>query len=187
MSSQKQIIDTSILKDAVIQLSQKYNFDYIEALNIINFNDIVDDIIDTSKPKPIDKKINKPKKIPIPFAHQFDNSVCHGLKFDGGLYTQCAGKKVKHSIFCNKCFISVNTNGGKATYGSIQDRLTTPLYEFTDPSGKKPVAYTSIMKKHNLTKEEVINEGKKQGINNIPEEHFTYIHIIEKKQKKQKK
>jgi hypothetical protein len=72
---------------------------------------------------------------------------------------------------CTKCKIGYDSNEGVLEYGTIQQRLAVGIMDYVDPSGKKPVAYAKIMKKRNLTEEDVIEEAGKFNIQ-IDAVHF---------------
>jgi len=46
-------------------------------------------------------------------------------------------------------------------YGTIQQRMSVDIFEYVDPKGRKPVAYTKIMNKYKVTEEEVLEEARK--------------------------
>jgi hypothetical protein len=56
-------------------------------------------------------------------------------------------------------------------YGTIEMRKAVGIFEYIDPKGRKPVAYTKVMKKYNLTEEQVLEEAKKLNMVINPE-HF---------------
>jgi len=50
---------------------------------------------------------------------------------------------------------------GKPDCGTMEERVASPMYEYTDGKGRSPVAYTKIMKKYGYTKEQVVTEFTK--------------------------
>ena len=69
-------------------------------------------------------------------------------------------------------------------------RMKCGIMEYKDPQGKSPIAFTKIMKKLNLSREEVELEGKRLGIS-IPECHFeekkkSVVVVVRKKILRQK-
>jgi len=56
-------------------------------------------------------------------------------------------------------------------YGTIEMRKAVGVFEYVDPKGRKPVAYTKVMKKYKLTQEQVMEEAKKLNME-ILAEHF---------------
>jgi hypothetical protein len=60
---------------------------------------------------------------------------------------------------------------GEHRYGTVEERKAKGIMEYKDPRGKGVVRYTEIMKKLNLTKEEVMSEAKRQGVE-VAECHF---------------
>jgi len=63
------------------------------------------------------------------------------------------------------------TGSEEPEYGTIQQRMSTGIFEYTDPKGRKPVAYTKVMKKHKISKEDVMEEAGKFNIT-VNEGHF---------------
>jgi hypothetical protein len=52
---------------------------------------------------------------------------------------------------------------GVPEYGTIEQRLAVGVNDYVDPSGRKVVHYTKIMKKYKVSEEQVIAEAKKFG------------------------
>lgn len=116
----------------------------------------------------------------LPFSNEKKLDCCRGLRYNQGLYTQC---QVKSEDLCKVCSIQASKNSnGKPDYGTIEDRMAVGPYDYIDPSGKKPIRYTKIMDKLNLTAEMVIAEAGKLNLV-IKAEHF----IVEEAKKKPEK
>jgi hypothetical protein len=121
-----------------------------------------------------EKKVGVKKaaiKVPA-FALPFTTcnpALCSGLKQNHGLYTQCPGAPVEDNSFCKGCIKQCEKNeSGKPDNGTIEDRIKS---DFKGPKGDAPKHYTAVMKKLKLTKEQVLEEAAKFGIE-IDEEHF---------------
>jgi hypothetical protein len=56
-------------------------------------------------------------------------------------------------------------------YGTIQQRQAVDIFEYVDPKGRKPVAYTKVMKKFKVSIAQVVEEAGKFNIE-IPDFHF---------------
>jgi hypothetical protein len=67
--------------------------------------------------------------------------------------------------------MNADKNGGVPEYGTIQMRNAVGIFEYVDPKGRKPVAYTKLMKKYKVDTAAVIEEAVKFGMN-IDAEHF---------------
>jgi hypothetical protein len=52
---------------------------------------------------------------------------------------------------------------GVPEYGTMEQRLAVGLNDYVDPSGRKVVHYTKIMKKHKVSEEDVLAEARKFG------------------------
>jgi hypothetical protein len=59
-------------------------------------------------------------------------------------------------------------------------RQAVGIFEYTDPKGRKPVAYTKVMKKYKIDQEKVIDEAGKYNIN-INDEHFAVAEVDSKR------
>jgi hypothetical protein len=91
-------------------------------------------------------------------------SKCVRIKKNGGLYTQCDGKK-EEGEECKVC------SKKEKKYGDVKDRMRVGIMEYRDSEGKGPVQYVKIMKKNGWTKERVLLEGKILGVS-VPLCHF---------------
>lgn len=142
-----------------------------------------------SKPKKVSvakgEKAKKPKapkaSFPIPFSGKIIPGCCTGLRFNRGLFTQCPSKA--DTGFCNACQAQAEKNSnGKPDCGTIADRMCMGLYEFRDPKGKAPIAFTTLLKKLKLSEDAVKEEAGKLNIE-IDPEHFDFIEIAKKGRK----
>ncbi len=104
----------------------------------------------------------------LPYCGERESGKCIGLKYNSGLYTQCVKEGAP---YCKNCEKAIEKNG-KAPYGTIEDREKVGIMDYTDPSGRKVVEYTSVMKKLNISREEAESAAEKMGWK-IPEVHFT--------------
>jgi hypothetical protein len=74
--------------------------------------------------------------------------------------------------YCKGCNTQAEKNeNGEPDYGSMESRMAVGIFEYVDPKGKKPTAYTKIMKKYKVTEEEVVAEAAKFGVT-IDAGHF---------------
>jgi hypothetical protein len=148
------------MEEIVIKLGEKYKFDSEEAMIDI-------EIIMRNEKK---RKEKKEKKIAMPFSKKNDIN-CEALMRNQGLYTQCENVKTGEK-YCELCTKEMEKNSGKCEFGTISDRLCCGLMDYIDPKGKKVISYLKIMKKQNLTREDVEKEASKLGLT-IDEIHFT--------------
>jgi len=158
------------MRNAVLSCSEQYGFDSAEALMRLGVDSVT---ISVGKSKGMkEKKAGVKKaampKIALPFT-TCNPALCNGLKQNHGLYTQCPGAPVEGNSFCKGCIKQCEKNeSGKPDNGTIEDRVKS---EFKGPKGDAPKHYTAVMKKLKLTKEQVLEEAGKFGIE-IDEEHF---------------
>lgn len=121
----------------------------------------------------------KEKRIVLPWSGEIEG--CKEIKYNMGLYTQC-GEGVEER--CRSCEKECMKKGEKR-YGTIEERKRSGILEYKDPRGKGVVRYIEIMRKLNLTKEEVIEEGKRQGVI-VAECHFEEKSVKRGRPKKEK-
>lgn len=155
-------------------LAEKYNFSQEEAIKVLGLENM--SLIRKQMAKK--EKKEKPAKadkadVILPFsATSVKADLCCGLAYNRGLFTQCPKKPLASGSFCKTCQAQADKNtGAKPDCGTVQDRIATGLYEFVDTKGRKPTSFVKVMKKLNLTKEQVLAEASKIFMV-ISEEHF---------------
>jgi hypothetical protein len=126
------------------------------------------------------EKAYKPS-IPLPFvASMVSEDGCHGLAYNGGLFTQCQKIRMSQSSYCKGCQSEADSSAsGIPNNGTVEQRQGCMLMEFRDTKGRSPIAYSKIMEKQKLTREQVETEAGKLNIV-IDEAHFV---VVEKKVK----
>ena len=156
---------------AVKSCGEHYNFDSEEAIRLLGLMNIK---VDRKMPEK-EKKTPKEKAVkmafPLPYNGGCVANCCSALRQNQGLYTQCTSAPKKNQVFCKQCQMNADKNGGVPEYGTIQMRNAVGIFEYVDPKGRKPVAYTKLMKKYKVDQATVIEEAVKFGIN-IDAEHF---------------
>ncbi len=151
-------------------LADKYGFNAEEEIRLLGLSTIK---ISGGKKKVVKEKsvVAKPR-FPLPYSGELNDSLCYALRQNNGLYTQCNGKRKEDGSFCKGCETMLQKSGSEEPeYGTIQQRMSTGIFEYTDPKGRKPVAYTKVMKKHKISKEDVMEEAGKFNIT-VNEAHF---------------
>ena len=180
MSMQK--VNNEIMKmmnNAVVVLSSKYNFDAEEGMRMICESEGLS-LRDRVNKRSVNKKEKREvvkSAFALPYNGELKGECCFGLRLNGGLYTQCPSLRPEDGAYCGSCNKQATKNEhGLPDYGSIQTRSSKYLKdeEFVDPSGKKPVAYTKIMKKLKLTEEQVREEAAKHNMTLDPR-HFVEV------------
>ena len=158
---------------AIMEVSKVYNFDGEEACRMLNVSVSSKSVKSVKSSKSVSsnavKSSVKPSKslIVMPFNGDRDMSWCQGLRQNHGLYTQCQGTRKDSGEFCKVCQSQADKNeNGKPDYGTIVDRVNAHVegVEFRDPSGKLPTAYSMVMKKLKVTREQVEEEASKLNI-----------------------
>jgi len=166
-----------MMNNAVVMLSSKYNFDAEEGMRMICENEGLCGHNSKSNSSKRSKKISEKtvkSAFPLPYNGELKSECCLGIRQNSGLYTQCPSIRPESGAYCGPCDKQAAKNEhGLPDYGNIQTRLSkyTNDEEFVDPSGKKPVAYTKVMKKLKLTEEQVREEAAKHNITLDPR-HF---------------
>jgi hypothetical protein len=170
---------------AVNACAEHYNFDAEEAIRLLGLRNVKLERKTASKEKAVKKtKVEVPKlKFPLPYNGEFNAACCYALRQNNGLYTQCTGDRKGDAQFCKSCAKSMQKLGADIPeYGTIQQRQAVGIFEYVDPKGRKPVAYTKVMKKFKVSEEEVREEAGKLNIT-IDANHF----IIPEETKKGRK
>jgi len=157
----------------VMACSEKYGFDLEEAMASLELNVTraasVKKVKALKEKAPLTASLRIPS-IPLPFTGVMCELWCGGVKQNHNLYTQCMGQPME-SGFCKGCAKQSKKNGsGEPDNGTILARIMKGD-EYRDPKGRGPAHFTKVMKKLNLTKAQVIEEGAKYGME-FEESHF---------------
>jgi len=185
VSEQLARLMTNAAKDlairAVMECSNRYDFCGEEAIRMLGLEMTKVARKMTEKKEKLPKvKLAKPQ-YPIPFNGTMNDNCCYGLKQNRGLYTQCQNVRKGDASFCKGCQAQADKNAnGKPDYGTIQDRMEVGIYEFKDPKGKAPIAFTKLMKKMKIDQEQILNEAGKLNVT-IDPIHFEYADATESK------
>jgi len=164
-----------MMNNAIVALAAKYNFDAEEGIRMICECSGLE--VKSSSKRSVSKKISEKtvkSAFPLPYNGELKSECCFGIRQNSGLYTQCPSIRPENGAYCGSCDKQAAKNEhGQPDYGNIQTRSSKYLKdeEFVDPSGKKPVAYTKVMKKLKLTEEQVREEAAKHNMTLDPR-HF---------------
>jgi chemotaxis protein histidine kinase CheA len=172
----RQLVNTTqeLTHRCVHILAEKFNFDAAEAIQMLGLNMIKLERKAGIKAKaPKAAKVAAPKAaFPLPYNGEFNDECCYALRQNNGLYTQCTGIRKGEAQFCKGCASQMQKTGAEVPeYGTIQQRMAVGIFEFVDPKGRKPVAYTKVMKKYKISEEKALEEAGKFNIIINPE-HF---------------
>jgi len=161
-----------LAKRAIHACASHYGFDGSEAIEMLNLNDVrVSRESKKEKPAKKSKVVVEKARFPLPYNGVCNESLCNGIRQNNGLYTQCQTVKKGLSMYCKSCQASADKNGGIPEYGNMSSRQAVGIFDYVDRKGRKPVAYTKVMKKFNVTQEEVLAEAGKLNMI-IDENHF---------------
>ena len=147
-------------------LSEKYNFDYADAMNYLNVNECKKVGKKVGK-KSEDKIKNMVPKVLLPFCGVVNESWCEGVRLSHGLFIQCTNERAGE-LYCKTCEKQACANSsGKPTYGNINDRRLSDV-----TINKKRVShYGNVMERLKISREEAVAEASRFGWT-IPEEQF---------------
>ena len=160
-----------VVRRAIEECGRRYGFDSIEACRELGVTMVTVDGKKEKKEKNMGIVSVSPS-FPLPYNGEMKESCCHGLKQNHGLYTQCQQVRKGDGKYCKGCNTQAEKNeNGEPDYGSIESRMAVGIFEYVDPKGKKPTAYTKIMKKYKVTEEEVVAEAAKFNLT-IDAGHF---------------
>ena len=164
-------LSQDVCKKTIAALASKYGFSAADAEEFIG-------PLTVSKAEKKTKKVAggasgvKKEKVrgpvvPLPFSGEMHEGVCHGLKQNHGLLTQCDSScNSEGDQYCSGCLKQCDKNAsGKPDNGCIEDRMQAyeSGVEFRDPKGRAPTAYAKVMQKLKLTEDQVIAEAARRG------------------------
>jgi hypothetical protein len=162
-----------VVRRAIEECGRRYGFDGVEACRELGVDVGVSVSMVSKKEKNVKVlKAGVSSLFPLPYNGEMNDSCCHGLKQNHGLYTQCQQGRKGDGKYCKGCNTQAEKNeNGEPDYGSIESRMAVGIFEYVDPKGKKPTAYTKIMKKYKVSEEEVVAEAAKFNVT-IDAGHF---------------
>lgn len=145
---------------------EHYNFDGEEAIRLLGVSMLKVERKGSVKKGKAVAKVSVPKAaFPLPYNGEFNESHCYALRQNNGLYTQCTGLRKGEAQFCKGCATLMQKTGAEVPeYGTIQQRQAVGIFDYIDPKGRKPVAYTKVMKKYKISEEQVLEEAGKFNI-----------------------
>ena len=160
--------------DLIRACASKYGFDGEEALRELSVSIAPPTSKKASKAKVPKAAAHPTPSIPLPFTGTIRDDCCNGVKQNHGLYTQCfsaVSNSEGETGLCKGCTKQASKNAsGEPDCGLIAKRVMQGD-EYRDAKGRAPVHYTKVMKKQKLTKEQVLAEASKFGIE-IDASHF---------------
>jgi len=145
--------------EVTTELSKIYGFPLDDALKRLDLDHL----------QPNEKKHVKSEKkgptILLPYCGVTCEAWCKAVKFNSGLMTQCTKTPENQEEYCKMCAKTMDATTGKPKFGSMHDR---DKEGWTDPSGKSPLRYVTVMPKIKLdgvpvTEEQVKEEVIKMG------------------------
>ena len=171
---------SEVVEASIRMCASRYGFVAEEALEMLSVQSVQKSVQNVLKPENMKSqkaapkaKESKPKSsFPLPYNGEMDENLCYALRQNSGLYTQCQGVRNENGKYCKKCELSLQKSCSEVPeFGTIEQRKAVGIFEYVDPKGRKPIAYTKIMKKYNLTEEKVQEEASKFSMKINPE-HF---------------
>ena len=163
-------ITKECVSEAIKECGILYNFDGLEAISRLRVNEMNFKSIGEKNVSKKSEKVSKKSSFPLPYSGLMMEGCCHSLRSNNGLYTQCNVEVTGESLYCQAC----EKKSCMLEYGTIEDRQKVSIMEYVDPKGRKPVAFTKIMKKLNKSRSDVEEEAEKQGVT-VAEVHFEEV------------
>ena len=147
-------------------LSEKYDFDSVDAMNYLNVNE----------GKKVGKKVGKKSEdkiknmvpnVLLPFCGVVNESWCEGVRLCHDLFIQCTNERAGE-LYCKTCEKQASANSsGKPSYGNINERRLSDV----TINKKKVSHYGNVMERLKISREEAVLEASRFGWT-IPEEQF---------------
>ena len=153
---------TGAVRECVTYLASEYSFDAEEALAKVSISCVTKKKATRAKKEPKEKKPKFVKPaMPLPFCNVVMEGRCGGICLNNRLYTQCL-KPAGENGLCAACNKQAAANEhGKPNYGLICERVDNA--EWTDPKGKAPVRFATVMLKQSIEKDAAVEEAAKFG------------------------
>ena len=174
MNESVKSLSKEVAREVLSWCSSRYGFDEVSGLEEL-MRDMNISIVSKEKKEKKEKVVKAEvvkASFPLPFNGVHDENVCQALRQNQGLYTQCVSARKEGGLFCKSCQGLADKSGvGIPEYGTIEQRMAVPILEYVDPKGRKVRAYSKVMKKYNLSREQVIAEATKMGMS-IMDVHF---------------
>jgi hypothetical protein len=142
------------LNNIIKLLSVKFSFDYNEAVEYINIQNLDTKLKDKSNKDIINCDFE------LPYYGVIFPERCKAIIFNRGLLTQCKEKTTEE--VCKKCI--------DLKYGLIYERQNYEIGKFVTKSGKPEKPYIEYLKKNNISAEMV---EEKLGLENS--KHFALV------------
>jgi len=172
---------SSFSRDVIRALAAKHGFDADAAIS-----EFVPERVPVHRVDPkrklqgprLAKKPAKPSMV-LPWVGVVRDGCCHGLRYNHGLFTQCANVRVSNTpdkpfgeycVTCQKQ--SATSSSGKPTFGDVCDRMLVDAMDFRDPKGKSPLPYANVMDKLGLSRDSAQTESNALYGCDIPEDQF---------------
>jgi len=180
-----------VTESVIDKCASEYNFSKEEALRMVGVSELVEGKVvvgvgvglRNGNRNRSNTKIMKPS-IALPYNGKKKEECCNALRLNNGLYTQCEVKREEEKLYCIPCERQMTkSNLEIPEYGTIDQRQSADIFEYVDPQGRKPVAYSKVMKKLKLTREMVEEEASKKG-ETIDDRHYE---IVDKRRRKKEK
>jgi hypothetical protein len=167
VSRQLSLVVQDFAYKCVAKCAEHYKFDAEEAYKMLGLESVKIEHKTGKKEKSMGASKEKVEKslFPLPYNGEFNDGCCYALRQNNGLYTQCTATRRENTDYCKGCASAMQKTGVETPeYGTIQDRMAVDIFEYVDPKGRKPTAYTKVMKKYKINEEQVLTEARKIGI-----------------------
>ena len=149
-----------MIKKSVRLCGERYGFDGNKACEELDLCGIHLTMKDSIKKVNVNKLKSSTSsvRIPLPFVSDgVDASLCQGLQYNRGLYTQCSKVRMDSGDYCVGCQkLSDDSSTSIPPNGNVSQRLNVGLYEYKDNKGRRPVAYKKVLSDMNISESEAL-------------------------------
>lgn len=157
------VMFNDMMMEVLNKCGEKYGFSVEEAMREcvpelgVSSSKVVSSKAVSSKVKVV-REVRAKAAFAMPFSYNLETSLCQAVVQNSGLYTQCESKAISESkgCFCKKHESQAEkSSAGIPEHGTMSQRMEAGLMSYVSPSGKSPTPYRKIMKKLNLSEEQV--------------------------------
>jgi len=114
--------------------------------------------IEDNKVQSVDKK--RKGVIKLPWNGKIELDRCKSLVWGGGLHLQCEGEGERYCVSCDK---RINSDGLNKM-GDVYERAQKAIGDYKDGYGRRSVSYAKYMLKNGISREEVDEAAREQGV-----------------------
>ena len=125
-------------------------------------DDSVSDVLDTTSLSNSNKHTGKNTKLKlvVPWSGVMDMTMCHSLRLNYGLYTQCTNDRNGDIVYCRQCTKKELYN----IHGTVEMRTAVGSNDYVAPNGKPVCSYGDYLLKAKIDKVDAEDRLNDMGI-----------------------